>query len=82
MGAPHRLEMRVSEELDRLLREAAADQGQTLTGFVCAAVTERARQVIEQARRIEVSTRTFQRFTQALKEPDEDIPNLRRYAQQ
>jgi uncharacterized protein (DUF1778 family) len=75
-----RINMRVSAEQDDLLRQAAAEQGESVTGFVLAAATARARQVIEQAQRIEVSRDAFARFAEALNGPVEDVPELRRYA--
>jgi uncharacterized protein (DUF1778 family) len=80
MSVAHRLDMRVSDEQNRLLRQAAADAGESLTGFILSAATERARQVIGQAHRVEVTMNTFQRFVQALDEPVQDMPVLRRYA--
>lgn len=51
-----------------------------MTGFVLAAATERAEQVIERAERIDVSAKAFSRFVAALEEPGGDMPTLRRYA--
>jgi uncharacterized protein (DUF1778 family) len=73
--------MRLSAEQEGLLRLAAAEQGESVTGFVLAAATARARQVIEQAQRIELSRAAFARIADALDDPVEDIPALRRYAQ-
>jgi uncharacterized protein (DUF1778 family) len=78
--ASRRINMRLSDEQENLLRQAAAEQGESLTGFVLAAATARARQVIEQAQRIELSRATFARFAEALNDPVEDMPTLRRYA--
>jgi uncharacterized protein (DUF1778 family) len=73
--------MRVSGEQEDLLRRAAAQQGESMTGFVLAAATTRAHQVIEQAQRIELGREAFARFVEALSEPVEEMPVLRRYAE-
>lgn len=75
-----RINMRVSGRQERVLRAAADLTGETLTGFVLAAATERAQEVIERAERIEVSAGVFERFVAALDEPAEEMPTLRRYA--
>src|SRR5262245_28929860 len=72
--ASRRINMRLSDEQENLLRQAAAEQGESLTGFVLAAATARARQVIEQAQRIELSRTAFARFAEALNDPVEDMP--------
>ncbi len=72
--------MRVSERQARLLRAAAELTGETLTGFVLAAATERADEVIERAERISMSSEAFKRFVAALDGPVEEMPTLRRYA--
>ncbi len=77
---PRRINMRVSERQERLLRSAAELSGETLTGFVLAVATERAEQVLERAHRIELSSEAFQRFVDALDSPAEDMLVLRRYA--
>ncbi|MGH9179888.1 MAG: DUF1778 domain-containing protein [Acidimicrobiales bacterium] len=75
-----RINMRVSARQERVLRAAAELTGETLTGFVLAAATERAQEVIERAERIEVSAEAFGRFAAALDGPAEEMPTLRRYA--
>lgn len=72
--------MRVSAHQERVLRAAAELSGETLTGFVLAAATERAHEVIERAGRIEVGAEAFVRFVAALDEPTEEMPTLRLYA--
>lgn len=75
-----RINLRVSDRQERVLRAAADLTGETLTGFMLAAATERAEEVIARAQRIEVNTDTFRRFLAALEAPSEDMPTLRRYA--
>jgi uncharacterized protein (DUF1778 family) len=75
-----RINMRVSEHQERMLRAAADLSGETLTGFVLSVATERAAQVLERAQRIEVGEETFRRFIEALDAPIEEMPTVRRYA--
>lgn len=72
--------LRVSARQERVLRAAAGLTGETLTGFMLAAATERAEEVVARAQRIEVSSDAFQRFVAALDAPVEDMATLRRYA--
>ncbi len=75
-----RLNMRVPPEQEHLLRAAAALSGESVTGFVLAAATSRARDVVEVATRIELGTEAFERFASALDDEPQDLPVLRRYA--
>lgn len=75
-----RINMRVSERQERVLRAAADLSGETLTGFVLSVATERAEQVLERAQRIEVDDEALRRFVDALDAPVEEMPTLRRYA--
>ena len=72
--------MRVSDQQEQTLRAAAALNGETLTGFVLAAASDRAVEVLERAQRIELRTDEFARFLAALDAPVEQMPTLRRYA--
>ena len=72
--------MRVSARQERVLRAAAEVTGETLTGFVLSAATERAETVLERAERVEVGTEAFRRFVTALDQRGEDMPVRRRYA--
>jgi uncharacterized protein (DUF1778 family) len=75
-----RINMRVSDQQEQTLRAAAALNGETLTGFVLAAASDRAVEVLERAQRIELRTDEFARFLAALDAPVEQMPTLRRYA--
>jgi uncharacterized protein (DUF1778 family) len=75
-----RINMRVSEHQERVLRAAADLSGETITGFVLSVATERAEQVLERAQRIDLSGEAFQRFVAALDGPIEEMPTLHRYA--
>lgn len=78
--ADRRLNMRISSTQEHLLKAAAGLQGQTVTGFVLSAATDRARAVVGEAERIELTKREFDRFIDALDSPVESMPVLRRYA--
>jgi uncharacterized protein (DUF1778 family) len=75
-----RINMRVNEHQERVLRAAADLSGETLTGFVLSVATERAEQVLERAQRIDLNAEAFQRFVAAVDGPIEEMPILRRYA--
>ena len=75
-----RLHMRISSRQERILRAAAEVTGETLTGFVLSAATERAETVLERAERLDLSAEAFRRFVDALDRPAEDMPVLGRYA--
>jgi uncharacterized protein (DUF1778 family) len=77
---PKRLNMRVSERQERVLRAAAELSGETLTGFVLGAATDRAERILERAQRIELSSEAFKRFVEAVESPAEEMPTVRRYA--
>lgn len=77
-----RVNLRVNPEQEARLRAAAEANGETLTGFLLAAGTERADEVLARARRISVDRATFDRFVAALDAPTETMPTLERYASQ
>lgn len=74
--------MRVSERQERVLRAAAELSGETLTGFVLGAATERAGEILERAQRIELGLEAFRRFVQAVEAPVQEMPTLSRYARE
>jgi uncharacterized protein (DUF1778 family) len=75
-----RINMRVSDEQERILRAAADLSGETLTGFVLSVAIQRAANVVARAQRIEISAEAFARFAAALDGPAEDMATVRRYA--
>lgn len=77
-----RINMRVSERQERVLRAAADLSGETLTGFVLGVATERAEQVLERANRVDLNAAAFERFLLALDAPAEEMPTVSRYAHQ
>ena len=75
-----RINMRVSDRQERMLRAAADINGETLTGFVLGVATERAEEVLQRAQRVDLRAKEFERFRAALDAPREDMPTVRRYA--
>jgi uncharacterized protein (DUF1778 family) len=77
-----RINLRVNPKQEARIRAAAEANGETLTGFLLTAATDRAEAVLERAGRVAISTAAFERFVGALDSPDEPMPTLRRYAEQ
>ncbi len=75
-----RINMRVTERQERILRAAAELSGETLTGFVLSVATERAEDVVARSQRIDVSVEAFERFVAAVDAPPEEMPTTQRYA--
>jgi len=71
-----RIDVRVTDEQDALIREAAAAAGQTVTAFLLSAAEERARSVLDERRHLVMSDRTFAAFAVALDAPGEQVPAL------
>jgi uncharacterized protein (DUF1778 family) len=77
-----RINLRVDPDQEARLRAAADADGVTLTGFLLAAATDRAEQVLERAHRVALNQEAFDRFVAALDADAEPMPTLRRYAQE
>lgn len=71
-----RIDVRVSEDQNALIREAAALSGQTVTAFLLDAAQDRARAVIDERRHLVMSEQVFARFADALDAPAEPVPEL------
>lgn len=71
-----RLEVRVSEEQDALIRHAASVQDTTVSAFLLDTVTARARKVVREHRDLTLSNETFDRFLAELDRPAEVVPEL------
>jgi uncharacterized protein (DUF1778 family) len=71
-----RIDVRVSDAEDALIREAATLSGQTVTAFLLEAAEERARAVVDERRHLVMSAQEFARFAEALDEPAEAVPEL------
>jgi uncharacterized protein (DUF1778 family) len=72
-----RIDVRVTDEQDTLIRQAAALNGQTVTGFLLDAAQGRARELMDERRHLTMSDRAFKRFAAALDTPGEAVPELR-----
>lgn len=77
-----RINVRVDPEQEARIRAAADANGESLTGFLLAAATERAEEVLDRAGRVALKTAAFERFVTALDSPVEPMPTLRRYTEQ
>lgn len=72
-----RIDVRVTDEQDTLIRQAAALNGQTVTGFLLDAAQERARELLDERRHLVMSDRIFELFAAALDAPGEVVPEMR-----
>jgi uncharacterized protein (DUF1778 family) len=75
--ARKRLESRVTAEQKRLIEQAAALQGRSLTDFVLSSVLDAAKRTIEEHQRLELSLRDSEAFVEALLNPPAPNDRLR-----
>jgi uncharacterized protein (DUF1778 family) len=73
-----RLEARITPDLHALLRRAAEIEGRSVTDFVVSAVQEAAERRIEQAQVIRLSLEDQKAFVDAILDPPEPTPTLKR----
>jgi uncharacterized protein (DUF1778 family) len=73
-----RLEARITTELQALLKRAAGLEGRSLSDFVVSAAREAAERRIEQAQVIRLSAQDQRAFVEAILDPPEPTPALRR----
>ena len=74
-----RLDVRLDPEQKKLIEEAAALSGGTISSFVQAALLEKARAVIREHRaveRMELSAEAFDRLVGELEQPARTVPEL------
>lgn len=71
-----RIDVRVSDEQNALIREAAALSGQTVTAFLLDAAQERAQALIDERRHLVMGEQTFARFAEALDAPAEPVAEM------
>jgi uncharacterized protein (DUF1778 family) len=71
-----RLDVRVSDEQDAMIREAAAAAGQTVTAFLLSAAEDRARQILDERRHLVMSDRAFTALVAALDGPAQAAPEI------
>ena len=72
----HRLEVRVTQEQDALIRQAADLEETTVTAFVLDTVTSRAKRVVKQHQDLVLSNEAFDRFIVELDKPAKPVPEL------
>lgn len=71
-----RIDVRVSDEQNALIREAAALSGQTVTAFLLNAAQDRARALIDERRHLVMSQQAFARLAEALDAPAEPVAEM------
>lgn len=71
-----RIDVRVTDTQDAVIREAAALAGQTVTAFLLSAAEDRARALVDARRHQTMSTEAFARLTAQLDEPRGAVPEL------
>jgi uncharacterized protein (DUF1778 family) len=71
-----RIDVRVTDEQNAIIREAAAAAGQTVTAFLLSAAEERARNLLDERRHLVMTHATFARFAAALEAPAEAVPAM------
>jgi uncharacterized protein (DUF1778 family) len=71
-----RIDVRVTDAQDAVIREAAALAGETVTSFLLTAAEERARELLDERRHLTMSTAAFRALTDALDEPGQPVPEL------
>jgi uncharacterized protein (DUF1778 family) len=73
-----RLEARITRDLQALLKRAAELEGRSVTDFVVTAAQEAAERRVEQAQVIRLSLEDQRTFVEAILNPPEPTPSLRR----
>lgn len=76
-----RLNARLTEQEDRLLREAAAELGKPVSRFVIEAGVEQAREILADTQVLRVADRAAAQFEAWLDEPPKQLPAAKRLAE-
>jgi len=71
-----RIDVRVTDAQDAVIREAAALAGQTVTAFLLSAAQDRARELLDERRHLVMSDHAFKRLVNALDEPGQPVAEL------
>ncbi len=71
-----RIDVRVTDAQDAVIREAAALAGETVTSFLLTAAEERARELLDERRHLTMSKTAFRALTDSLDEPGQAVPEL------
>lgn len=72
-----RVEFRVTAEQKRVIEEAAAIEGRSVTDFSATTLVERAEGVIQRERRLHVDAVRFDAFIELMDQPPRTIDGLR-----
>lgn len=73
-----RIEARLTPEVLAMVRHAAAMEGRSLSDFVVTAAEQAARQAIEEAQIVRLSAADQKLFVEALLDPPEPAPAMKR----
>jgi len=76
-----RLNARLTEQEDRLLREAAAEVGKPVSRFVIEAGVEQAREILADTQLLRVADRAAAQFEAWLDGPPQQLPAAQRLAE-
>lgn len=71
-----RIDVRVTDAQDAVIREAAALAGETVTAFLLGAAEQRARDLLDERRHLVVSTKAFAALAISLDEPARESAEL------
>ena len=71
-----RIDVRVTEQQDAMIREAASASGQTVSAFLLGAAEDAARAVLDERRHLVMSDRAFTALVAALEGPAEQVVEL------
>lgn len=71
-----RIDVRVTDAQDAVIREAASLAGETVTSFLLIAAEQRARELLDERRHLTMSNAAFRALSDALDEPGVAVPEL------
>jgi uncharacterized protein (DUF1778 family) len=71
-----RIDVRVTDAQDAVIREAANLAGETVTSFLLTAAEDRARELLDERRHLTMAATSFRALADALDEPGEAVPEL------
>jgi uncharacterized protein (DUF1778 family) len=76
MRRSRRIDVRVTDAQDALIREAAELAGETVTSFLLYAAEKRARELLDEGQHLTMSAAAFRAFAESLDEPGEAVAEL------
>lgn len=71
-----RIDVRVTDAQDAVIREAADLAGETVTSFLLTAAEQRARELLGERRHLTMSSASFRALAASLDEPGAPVPEL------